>query len=275
MKEKLTTVSAIGRQQTMAEIGTAHAGLRAKLACLTVATVFTLSLACVLPAQAQGESGQGSWETTLLGRDINLNAVSATSVDAVYLYDTTLNVTWLRNANSNGTMNWATATNWAANLSTGSGGNAISNWRLPTMAADPNPVFSVDGSTALGYNVPASSSEMASLFLSTLGNKSYLDTSGNLLPTGYGLTNTGSFQNLQPHFYWSGTEFAPTANSAWVFDTYEGRQDGTGGNDNQLYAMAVRSGDVAPVPEPETYAMLLAGLGLIGAAVRRRKNTPV
>jgi hypothetical protein len=26
----------------------------------------------------------------------------------------------------------------------------------------------------------------------------------------------------------------------------------------------------APVPEPETYAMLLAGLGLMGAMVRRR-----
>lgn len=28
---------------------------------------------------------------------------------------------------------------------------------------------------------------------------------------------------------------------------------------------------VSPVPEPETYALLLAGLGLIGSAVRRRK----
>ena len=28
---------------------------------------------------------------------------------------------------------------------------------------------------------------------------------------------------------------------------------------------------VAAVPEPETYAMLLAGLGMIGAAVKRRK----
>lgn len=28
---------------------------------------------------------------------------------------------------------------------------------------------------------------------------------------------------------------------------------------------------VSPVPEPETYAMLLAGLGLVGAAARRRK----
>lgn len=29
----------------------------------------------------------------------------------------------------------------------------------------------------------------------------------------------------------------------------------------------------APIPEPETYAMLLAGLGLVGAAVRRRKQS--
>lgn len=29
--------------------------------------------------------------------------------------------------------------------------------------------------------------------------------------------------------------------------------------------------DISPVPEPESYAMLLAGLGLVGAATRRRK----
>lgn len=32
---------------------------------------------------------------------------------------------------------------------------------------------------------------------------------------------------------------------------------------------------LTPVPEPETFAMLLAGLGLIGAAVRRRKTKMV
>lgn len=31
---------------------------------------------------------------------------------------------------------------------------------------------------------------------------------------------------------------------------------------------------VNPVPEPETYAMLLAGLGLMGAVIRRR-SAPV
>jgi len=40
------------------------------------------------------------------------------------------------------------------------------------------------------------------------------------------------------------------------------------------YNFSVRNGAVIPaVPEPETYAMLLAGLGLMGAIARRRKNT--
>ena len=34
----------------------------------------------------------------------------------------------------------------------------------------------------------------------------------------------------------------------------------------------IYSGAIAAIPEPETYAMLLAGLGLMGAVVRRRSN---
>lgn len=37
--------------------------------------------------------------------------------------------------------------------------------------------------------------------------------------------------------------------------------------------MAVRTGDVlTAVPEPETYLMLLTGLGLVGLTVRRRSR---
>lgn len=35
---------------------------------------------------------------------------------------------------------------------------------------------------------------------------------------------------------------------------------------------ACHHGGVGPIPEPETYAMMLAGLGLMGAIARRRKN---
>ena len=38
-----------------------------------------------------------------------------------------------------------------------------------------------------------------------------------------------------------------------------------------VYFSAATAGPVTPVPEPETYAMLLAGLGLVGTMVRRRK----
>lgn len=37
-------------------------------------------------------------------------------------------------------------------------------------------------------------------------------------------------------------------------------------------ATLYRSGAMAPVPEPETYAMLLAGLGMVGLIARRRKQ---
>jgi len=37
-------------------------------------------------------------------------------------------------------------------------------------------------------------------------------------------------------------------------------------------ATLYRSGVMAPVPEPETYAMLLAGLGMVGLIARRRKQ---
>ncbi len=33
----------------------------------------------------------------------------------------------------------------------------------------------------------------------------------------------------------------------------------------------LHGGDIAPIPEPETYAMLLAGLGALTFAARRRK----
>ncbi len=35
---------------------------------------------------------------------------------------------------------------------------------------------------------------------------------------------------------------------------------------------AIYAGEISPIPEPETYAMLLAGLGLMGAVVRRRST---
>jgi len=251
-------------------------------ACLAVSAA-----AFVLPAQAQSVPGQGTWETTLLGRDSNFNAVAATDASAVYLYDTTWDVTWLRNANAgagssyddgdsstDGGMTWASATTWAANLVTGSGANTVSDWRLPTMIDTGNPWcnYYSGGGNGCGFNPPVGpNSEMAILFLLTLGNMSCYNTSGSP-QAGSCLTNAGSFQNMQSGAYWLGTEsFEPNSGYAWAFDTGYSFQGALPTN-YQFYAMAVRPGDVhvASVPEPGTglmAAVALAGIGL----VRRRR----
>jgi hypothetical protein len=252
----------------------------------------TALLACVAiagNAQAVGIPDQGTWETTLLGRDINGYAVAGGDASAVFLYDTVLDVTWLRDANANGAMTWASANTWAANLVVG----AYDDWRLPTMidtGAAGCPGYAYSG-TDCGYNVQTKSgnltqyeagqtvySEMASLFYDTLGNKAYYNTSGDF-QSDFGLANTGAFQNLQSYGHWSGLEYAPFTTAAWFFNTYsglqlyEGKAIGLFGEASNLYAMAVRPGDVLvpAVPEPETYALMLAGLAVVGAAARRRK----
>ncbi len=54
-----------------------------------------------------------------------------------------------------------------------------------------------------------------------------------------------------------------------VYKVLNGAQNG--GNPTGL-RVEFTSSNVSPVPEPETYAMFLAGLGLIGAIARRKKQ---
>ncbi|MBL8351549.1 MAG: DUF1566 domain-containing protein [Burkholderiaceae bacterium] len=212
-------------------------------------------------AQADGVPGRGTWQTTLQPRDIDGDTVT----DA--FYDTVLDITWLRNANVDGLMDWATARSWVNTLVVG----GVGGWRLPKVedTGAPGCNHSYAG-TDCGWNVDTATGEMAHLYYVTLGNKAYFNESGAWPQPGWGLTNTGGFQDLQSDTYWSGTTFATYPPNAWTFQTFDGRQSYDNKAAWAFHAMAVRPGDVPAVPEPQTYALMLMGVGTLVLALRRR-----
>lgn len=171
------------------------------------------------------------------------------------VYDSDLNITWLKNANANGLMSWAAANIWATNLVYG----GYSDWRLPTtLQPDASCSNSFDagppyGMQSNGYNCTGSE-------LGGVADQSITATHN---------ANYNLFNNIQSSVYWSGTEYAPDTNRAWYFNTNLGDQYG-GFKYNALYGWAVRSGDVAAaVPEPGSLILLGAGLaGWIGGLRR-------
>lgn len=58
----------------------------------------------------------------------------------------------------------------------------------------------------------------------------------------------------------------------YAFDFYFAERHTTGSNLTISTSLDLQSPPVTPVPEPETYAMMLAGLGLLGVIARRRKQ---
>lgn len=222
---------------------------------------------------AAGVSGQGTWETTLQGRDLDGNVGNGFEA----YYDTVQDITWLADANQaqtsgypqsfqpSGRMGWAAATTWASNLNV----HGVTGWRLPSITETGAPGCDrAYSGTDCGWNVSTSGAEMAHLFYVTLGNQSAFSTAGMAQPGG-GLSNTGPFKNVQVGGYLYGTRYA-NPNYAWNFYTSTGQQS-YGLTANSLHAWAVRDGDVAAVPEPGGIALTLVGLGIAGVAARRRR----
>lgn len=223
-------------------------------------------------AQAAGVPGQGTWESVLQARDLNADGV----VDAYY--DSSRGLSWLADADPIGANDWQTTQSWVAALNV----HGVGGWRLPTLQAAVGgvldcPDYSYDGSGDCGYNVDPARSELAHMFQVVLGNTPEVDTSGQPVPTGWGLTNTGPFAKLRAGDY-------PTAETwiwnspqgpelyVWLFQTHYGYQDRGVAGDPTHHAWAVHDGDVAlAVPEPGTWALWLAGLALVGRLGRRRR----
>lgn len=222
-------------------------------------------------ARAAGVSGQGTWESTLLARDLDGDLRTAEAY-----YDTVKDITWLAdslygNRASGGYLNGNAALAWAAALDPY--GSGITGWRLPSTVqvyCGPDPAYNCAVTDLNG--------EMASMFFTTLGNVSKFDpqTGADIAPPGWGLGNTGPFQNLAKNNDWSSTPDSDfSANVLWAFDFYRAQQYSA----HVSYvacAWAVHDGDVgaalSPVPEPGTWALWSAGLALAGGRWCRRRT---
>ena len=187
------------------------------------------------------------------------------------IYDDDLNITWLQDANyamtsgydADGKMTWQDAVTWADNLVYG----GYSDWRLPAVVPQNN-TWGYDGTTGVGYNI-TTGSEMGHLFYTELGNKGYYATDGITNQPDWGLVNTAPFTNLQPYFYWSGTESDSFFHNAWDFRFSHGLQY-RNVESNLFYALAVR-GDVAAASVPEPGTMMLMGSGIVGLVAARKR----
>ena len=156
------------------------------------------------------------------------------------IYDSDLDITWYDYSKSAGTYEyWADQNQWASDLSVNFGGTIYNDWRLPA-------TFNQD---CQGYN--CTNSEMGHLFYTELGNKAYDEP-------GWGLNNTGDFQNLLATGYWSTADANWPEFAAWMFYTDVGYQSDSDVNENH-YALAVRTGDVPVVPEPISTILFLTG----------------
>ena len=146
-----------------------------------------------------------------------------------------------------GRMTWWGAQAWANNLTLG----GVTGWSLPS---------TLEG--GYGYNV--TSSQMGDLFYNQLG------VSANNLIAMSTNPNYNLFTNVQIFSYWSGSEYAPDPDGAWLFDTLNGYQNNTN-KTNQLYAWAVRPGEVAAVPVPG--AFWLFGSAMVGLMGLKRRGS--
>ena len=190
------------------------------------------------------------------------------------IYDSDLDVTWYDYMNSYS--NWYTQMDWASALTVNFRGTIYDDWRLPA-TVDGSTGYRYDGTSSHGYN--NTSSEMGHLFYIELGNTGAYDTSGNqqscwgdpLTRPNSCLINTGDFQNLQSHYSLSGTDYAAATGNAWTFDFAYGSQGPDLKFEGYGYAIAVRAGDVAVVPEPISSTLMIFGGSLLGLKRFRKK----
>ncbi len=158
-----------------------------------------------------------------------------------------------------------------------------SQWRLPTFSDIGAPGVQygfngTDGGLNTYTNGTVSGNEFAELYYQELGSKGTKDTHGTYQPD-YGIKDyNNKFNNEVSSYYWSD---APLTDYKYYFNTSTGYQGYSMYSSNLFSVWAVSPGQISaittgpstnPVPEADSYALMLAGLGLISIVTRRNKK---
>lgn len=125
----------------------------------------------------------------------------------------------------------------------------------------------LDTSHGVSYNFVQDNAHANSLQLAIWSLENELSIATTSGTTSFAFNNDAVAKNWASVAKTQGALWSNTGNVRVLnlYDTYDARTGVFSGNhQDQLYMM--------PVPEPETYAMLLAGLGLIGFTARRRQT---
>ena len=213
-----------------------------------LASVFCLSV--VVPAEA-----------TLMGR---LPGTPG-GTDYQAAYDDALEITWLTDADLSGAGTWQDQLDWVSSLNSANH-LGFNDWRLASMSVAAGLPTGTTNSV-----VDCSSVSETACRDNELGYMYYHNLSGNFGDDLRGDQTVGdvTLTDIQP-LYWSGTEFG---SFAWLFFFDFGLQGGISKDNVDLYGWAVRSGDVAAVPEPGTVVLMGAGLaGLLGFGRHKRRR---
>lgn len=214
--------------------------------------------------------GRGLMAGLLLAVALQANATLIDNGDGT-VTDTATNLMWLKNTQQSGLMNWSSAVTWADNLVFA----GYDDWRLPSagLLAPNSPCFAYDGSCDVGYNITRDAAELANLWLDSLGNPSYCDSTGTVCDAANGWSwpapNTAPFTNIW-YWYWLAEPYAPAPAYAWYFNAYLGAQNVAVPGEDALASWAVRSGDAAAAPLPGTLGLF--GIGLAGLGLVRRRH---
>jgi len=208
-----------------------------QIALVALLALSTLSTASAAPV-FQGRLADGSASTTC--------TVSGPTKCTMF-YNTTLDITILNNWNIGRGFWSASAVAGSAQAlaeSAGFSATGLTGWVLPT-----------------GANVGG-----------TPAQNQFLSIWNDVGSTLAGLRN--QFDGVLLRDFWSSSEYALNTQLAWGFSTVEsGFQQGIAPKNTELYAVAVRRGNVtATVPEPQSLALVMLALaaGLVARRLRPR-----